>query len=331
MSTVIPRIDMATYFRGSVDRFIAMRAPLYAALAAAAAEDADLCFMAAQSQPGQPPDHLLFSAAELVLTDNLDDPLAAYFPTLVKQAKPAAEAFPVFRAFCLAHRAKIEALIRTRTVQTTFLNRAGLLTLFDHYQYDFGAGGRFGDAGRPLVEAPNWVGARRPKVGPPPRVGARVGLDLNPIDVSDPTERRWVEALAPPDWKVQRAQLAAALHYRATIPLRTIAGDAMASLPSLIAEMPTPLLVMHTYCLYQWPAAAQIALNETLLKASAARVIHRLGIDIVSGWRPIELGAFDPASSRMFDIFLTRYESGTAHTQMLGRCDPWGESAEWLV
>lgn len=358
MSTIIPQMEMAAYFRGSIDRFTAMRAPLYAALAAGVAEDADLCAMAALAGPGQPPDHLLFAAAELVLTGNSDDPLAGYFPTLTATAKSPGAAFESFRAFCLAHRAAIEALIRTRAVQTTFLNRAGLiapaarvvadrageplslieigcsaglLTLFDHYQYDFGAEGRFGDAGRPLVAAPNFVGARRPKSGPPPRVGARVGLDLNPINVSDPFERRWIEALAPPDWTAQRAQLAAALEYRAKTPLRTIAGDAMLALPALIEEMPAPLVVMHSYCLYQWPATVQCALHASLQQASARREIYRLGVDIVTGWRPAELGVFDPASPRMFDIFLTTYAQGVAATEVLGRCDPWGESAEWLA
>ncbi len=358
MSTIIPQMDMAAYFHGSVDRFKAMRAPLYAALAAGVAEDAELCAMAALAQPGQPPDHLLFSAAELVLTENPGDPLADYFPSLAVSAKSPDAAFANFRAFCLAYRAAIEALICTRTVQTTFLNRAGLiapaarviadrvgeplslieigcsaglLTLFDHYQYDFGADGRFGDASRPLVAAPNFVGAGRPKPGPPPRVGARVGLDLNPVDVSDPFERRWIEALAPPDWKAQRAQLAAALEYRAKTSLRTIAGDAMLALPALLEEMPAPLVVMHSYCLYQWPAAAQIALHACLLQASAQRAIYRLGVDIITGWRPAELGAFDPASPRMFDIFLTTYAQGAAVTEVLGRCDPWGDSAEWLA
>jgi hypothetical protein len=358
MSTVIPDMDMGEYFRGSVGRFTMMRAPLYAALAAGVAEDGDLCAMAARKQSGQPGDHLLFSAAEMVLLDNPSDPLAAYFPTLTPQAKPAAEAYPAFRAFCLKHRAAIEELISTRTVQTTFLNRAGLiapaarvvadavgeplslieigcsagiLTLFDQYQYDFGAGGRIGDASRPLVEQPQWVGDRRPKAGPPPRISGRVGLDLKPIDPSGAMERRWVESLAPPDWVSQRKQLAAALRFRAETGLRTIAGDAMQSLPALIKELPAPLLVMHTFCLYQWPAAPQEKLDALLREASQTRTIHRLAIDIVTGARPPELAPFDMMKERLFDMYVTRYEGGAATTQVLGECDPWGFSAAWFA
>src|SRR5262245_21233 len=127
MSTVIPDMDMGEYFRGSVVRFTMMRAPLYAALATGVADDPDLCAIAARKQSGQPGDHLLFSAAEMVLLDNPSDPLAAYFPTLTAQPKPSAEAYPAFRAFCPKHRAAIEELVSTRTVQTTFLNRAGLI------------------------------------------------------------------------------------------------------------------------------------------------------------------------------------------------------------
>lgn len=358
MSTVIPDMDMGEYFQGSVGRFTMMRAPLYAALAAGVAEDAELCAMAAQKQSGQPGDHLLFSAAELVLQDNSNDPLASYFPTMTAQPKPAAEAYPAFRAFCLKHRAPIEALIRSRTVQTTFLNRAGLiapaarvvadavgepmslieigcsagiLTLFDQYQYDFGPEGRIGDATRPLVEQPHWADDNRPKAGPPPKIGARVGLDLNPIDPSDPLERRWVESLAPPDWVSQRKQLAAALRFRAEAGLRTIAGDAMASLPALLAELPAPIMVMHTFCLYQWPAQPQIALDALLREASKSRTIHRLAIDIVTGARPPELEPFNMMKERLFDMFITRYEGGEAVTKVIGECDPWGFSAKWFL
>ncbi|MDX2274529.1 MAG: DUF2332 domain-containing protein [Hyphomonadaceae bacterium] len=358
MSTVIPDMDMGDYFRGSVMRFNMMRAPLYAALAEGVAEDPDLCAMAARKQTGQPADHLLFSAAELVLQDNASDPLAAYYPTMTAQPKPAAESFPAFRAFCLKHRQAIEALIATRTVQTTFLNRAGLiapaarliadevgeplslieigcsaglLTLFDHYQYDLGPEGRHGDASRPAVEQPHWFGDARPKSSIPPKIGARVGLDLNPVDPTGELERRWIESLAPPDWVSQRKQLAAALRYRADTGLRTIAGDAMKSLPGLLTELPAPIMVMHTFCLYQWPAEPQVALDARLREASKTRTIHRLAIDIVTGARPPELEPFNMMKERLFDMYITRYEGGEARTKVIGECDPWGFSAQWLA
>ena len=123
LSTIIPQMEMSAYFLGSVDRFAAMGAPLYAALAAGVAEDAELCAMAAQARAGQPPDHLLFAAAELVLTQHPGDPLAAYFPGMTPTAKSPGAAFESFRAFCLAHRAAIEALVYPAS-STLFVNNA---------------------------------------------------------------------------------------------------------------------------------------------------------------------------------------------------------------
>jgi len=179
------------------------------------------------------------------------------------------------------------------------------------------------------VTQPPWVGDRRPKAGPPPKIAERVGLDLNPVDPTDAFERQWIIALAPMDWAEERRQLAIALEHRAATPLRTIRGDAMASLPTLLPTLPDPVLVFHSYCLYQWPYEAQIALHEALRAASAGRTIHRLAIDIVFGARPAELPNFDPTSPRMFDMFITRYRDGATDTRVLGSCDPWGKSAEW--
>jgi hypothetical protein len=350
-------MEPGDYFALAVDRFHAMGAPLYAALSAAAAKDPLLCAIAGRAQPGQPLDHLLFAAVEMVLADYPDDALAAMMRP-VGSAGPPAGLAEAFHEFCETHRSAIEALVSTRTVQTTFVHRAGLvaagarvvaeeageplslveigcsagiLTLFDHYEYDFGAAGRFGSAGAALVGETPWVGDRRPKPGPPPKIGDRVGLDLNPIDPTDPFERQWTLALAPIDWAEERRQLSIALEHRAATPLHTIRGDAMASLPTLLPILPDPVLVCHSYCLYQWPADAQVALHEALRAASAGRTIYRLAIDIVFGARPEEAPPFDPTKERLFDMFITRYRDGAAKTQVLGSCDPWGKSAEWLL
>lgn len=355
MTTAIPVMEPADYFALAVDRFRAMGAPLYAALSEAAAKDPLLCDIARRAQTGQPLDHLLFAAAEMVLADYPDHPLA----TLLRPAaSPPPGLAQAFHDFCAEHRTRIEELVASRTVQTTFVHRAalvaagarivadevgeplslveigcsaGILTLFDHYEYDFGAAGRFGPAGRARVAPPPWVGDRRPKAGPPPRIGERVGLDLNPIDPSDPLERRWIVALAPADWVDERRQLSIALEHRAATPLRTIRGDAMASLPTLLPSLPDPILVFHSYCLYQWPYDAQLALDEALRAASRGRTIHRLAIDIVFGARPENLPSFDPTKERLFDMFITRYRDGATETRVLGSCDPWGKSAEWIA
>ncbi len=354
MTTAIPVMEPADYFALAVDRFHAMGAPLYAALSAAVAKDPLLCDIARRAQPGQPPDHLLFAAAEMVLAEHPEHALGK----LLRPGGPQPGLADAFHDFCAEHRAAIEALVASRTVQTTFVHRAGLiaagarvvaeeageplslveigcsagiLTLFDQYEYDFGAAGCFGEPARARVAQPPWVGERRPEPGPAPQIGERIGLDLNPVDPSDAFERQWIIALAPIDWVEERRQLTAALEHRASTPLRTIRGDAMASLPALLPTLPDPVLIFHSYCLYQWPADAQAGLDQALRTASQGRTLYRLGIDIVFGARPEALPPFDPTKERLFDMFITRYRDGAAETQVLGSCDPWGKSAEWLL
>jgi hypothetical protein len=81
-----------------------------------------------------------------------------------------------------------------------------------------------------------------------PTVVWRAGLDLNPLDVTDPADVAWLDALTWPeqthrrDGCVRRAAIAAA------DPPILVFGDAITDLPTLAAEAPADatLVVLHT-------------------------------------------------------------------------------------
>jgi len=128
--SAIPAMDPADYFALAVDRFHAMGAPLYAVLSAAAVNDQLVCDIAGRAQPGQPVDHLVFAAVEVVLAEYPDDPLAKLLRPTGRGGVPAGLA-DAFHRFCETHRQAIEAMVSSRTVQTTpssLLARAWWLT-----------------------------------------------------------------------------------------------------------------------------------------------------------------------------------------------------------
>ena len=123
---------------------------------------------------------------------------------------------------------------------------AGLNLRWDHYAYDYGGPGRRGS----LVAADDRMRAGGPHVPPldPPPVAWRAGIDLAPVDASDPADARWLRACLWPDQPARQARLAAALAIAREHPVEIRRGDALALLPGLIAEAPADALVcvFHT-------------------------------------------------------------------------------------
>ena len=66
-----------------------------------------------------------------------------------------------------------------------------------------------------------------PPLDPPP-VAWRVGVDLAPVDASDPGDARWLRACLWPDQPARQERLAAALAVAREHPVEVRRGDALA-------------------------------------------------------------------------------------------------------
>jgi hypothetical protein len=258
---------LAREFR-AFGRSAAPESALYGQLSELIAESPELLALAARSPEGTA---MVFLAA--VHDELLRDPahaLAAYYPTVGGEgAGPGlAEAFT---AFCADREEALAATLAFRRTQTNEVARcgcllpafaavaggrplalieigasAGLNLLWDHYAYDYG-GRPAGLASSPLTIGCELVGPHLPPLDPPP-VSWRRGLDLAPIDASDPADARWLRACLWPDQTARQARLAAALEVAREHPVDVRRGDALDVLPELIAEAPADALVcvFHT-------------------------------------------------------------------------------------
>ena len=159
--------------------------------------------------------------------------LAAYYPT-TGGAGPGPGLGEAFSAFCADRAERLAATLATRRTQTNEVARcgcllpafaavaggrplalieigasAGLNLLWDHYAYDYGDR-TAGVPSSPLTIACELVGPHVPPLDPPP-VAWRVGVDLAPVDASDPADARWLRACLWPDQPARQERLAAAL------------------------------------------------------------------------------------------------------------------------
>ncbi|HEY1485944.1 MAG TPA: DUF2332 domain-containing protein [Micromonosporaceae bacterium] len=189
-----------------------------------------------------------------------------------------------FHDFVLANWPAIEAEIRIRATQTNETGRcalllpvlatlpqplallevgasAGLNLYPDRYSY------RYGDhilgSGEPLLEC-DVTGVPLPTALP--EVVWRAGLDLNPLDVTDPTDAAWLDALIWPEHGHRRARMRAATAVAAADPPLLVRGDLVTDLPALAARAPASatLVVFHTAVLYQVPVPERDAFVQVV-------------------------------------------------------------------
>ncbi len=150
---------------------------------------------------------------------------------------------------------------------------AGLTLLYDRYAYDY-AGHRVGAGEVTLRCEPRGP---VPLPGRIPEIAWRAGLDLNPLDASDPDTRRWLECLVWPEHEDRRTTLRAALDVAAADAPRVVPGDLLRDLPALLAEAPrdATVVVLHTAVLAYADAGTCAAFVDLLRE----RGVHRLGAE----------------------------------------------------
>ena len=171
---------------------------------------------------------------------------------------------------------------------------AGLCLYPDRYRYSYD--------GRP-VGPPSVVQLRCTTSGPVPvptalpEVVARIGVDLHPLDVTDPDDRGWLRALVWPGPaeadRLQRLDAAAAI--AAQEPPTLLAGDLLDRLPDALALVPagaTPV-VLHTATLPYVPAARRAEFIDRVrslpvrwVAQEGAGVVPGTGRPYPGGWGP---------------------------------------------
>lgn len=341
--------ELAATFRDFGTRRCGDYAPLYSRLGTGIAGDPDLLAIAAEAAPGQSPPDLLLAAVHFLLAAEPDHPLAGYYPTLVP-VPAAGDPVPVFREFCLERRDQLTALVSSRQVQTNEVRRccylmpavmlaaelagrplalieagasAGLNLALDRYAYDYGTSTITGDPRSPLTLRCRLHGNHAPPLHlPPPVVGWRAGIDLNPLDPASPEDTAWLRALVWADHPERASLLSHALTVaRSRPPIPLHAGDAAEQLPALIASAPADMTVclFHTAFLAHLPRLDRGRFEHLAVVLSAARPIY---------WVQAE-PRDDPAQPR---LRLTLCEDGRAARQWpLGHYHPHGEWLEWVA
>ena len=343
------RLDaVAAAFRANAAIYGAKGSPLYKILCTRSADNPEIVALAALAQRrAQPALHLL-SAVHYLLMRHPQDPLARYFATISENCAPPDDAFEPFRRFCATHFDAIAEILETRTVQTTYVERcggllpglsyvadlageplnlielgcsAGLLLTFDQYRYRLNDGEMIGPRDAPMTLACNVSNAPAGQTLRIPQVGARIGIDLHPVDARAAAGRDWILALSFPELREAHARLAIALDAVARGDLILVEGDALERLPETIAATVGPLCIFHSACLYYWSDEGKEALDVMLVEAGRTREIYRLGIELPASYASWAGGAATDgaaASDPECEVTLSRYRGGEISSRLIG-------------
>jgi hypothetical protein len=226
------------------------RSPAYELLAALVSGDGTVLRFLGTLPPHKRQPNLLFAAARYLLGAPPD---ITTLRALVR-ADPAALA-----GVMLARRTQTNEPARCATLLPALAQllpplalievgaSAGLTLLFDRYSYDY--------AGHVIAGsdpyAPTLRCAPRGPVPLPERLPAiawRAGLDLNPLDVTDDDDVRWLSCLVWPGEEDRQERLAAAVASARRDPPAVHRGDLLTDLPALAAQAPAgaTLVVFHS-------------------------------------------------------------------------------------
>jgi hypothetical protein len=333
-------------------------APLYSRLAAAIADDRDLVGLLHHAPTSQRLPVLLFASVHWLLLQGTSDPLVRYYPNLAPQGQPPPQQalITAFRTFCHERQSAIAELLATRRTQTNEIGRtalllpslallerergplaqvdvgasAGLNLLIPHYDYTYEPGGvvETGSAVRILCGTRGDV----PVPATHPAMPVAIGVDANPVDITDPDQALWLEACVWPDHVDRFERLAAAIAVANDVGVDVRQGDAVDALAAVVTEASASghPVVTTTWVMNYLPADRRVAFVGEL-----DRIARYLDVSWLYAENPAlspELPGLPPPRSdgkQPTAVVLVRWRGGKRDARRVADAHPHGRWLHW--
>jgi len=209
---------------------------------------------------------------------------------------------------------------------------AGFNLNVDRVGITYSNGQSLGDESSSVQMSASIVGRRRLPARAMPQVVARVGVDREPIDVTDADDARWLRACLPPDQPEQVARLEAEIALTATAPPLLLQGDAVDILHDAIARVPGNALpvVTTTWTLSHFSLESRLRFLYRLDEAAAGRTVVWVSVEGV-GVAPAIPTLGDRRASGHSIIGLAMVDRSALRAEAVGRCWLRGRTLEWLA
>ncbi len=195
---------------------------------------------------------------------------------------------------------------------------AGLNLAWDRYAYELGPH-RWSRPGPALTLKADWRGGV-PDLAAPVRVASRAGCDLNPIDLTNPDARLWLQAYIWPDQAMRLTLTRQAMENALAIGVTVKQASAAAWTAEQLAGRPAgqATVIYHSVVMQYFPPAEQSAFIAALSRAGAAATANT-----PLAWLRMELDV----AMKEFALRLTLWPGG--EETLLALAHPHGRSIEW--
>ncbi len=209
---------------------------------------------------------------------------------------------------------------------------AGLDLHVDRVGITYSNGQSLGDPSSPVQLSSSVVGDRPIPTRAMPEVVARVGVDLDPVDVTDADDARWLRACLWPDQPERVARLEAEMALAATAPALLLRGNAVEVLPDAFARVPADALpvVTTTWALSHFPLESRLRFLHRLDEAAADRAVAWVSAEGV-GVAPSIPTLGDRRASGHSIIGLAVFDRSALRAEAIGRCWSQGRLLAWLA
>jgi len=267
------------------------RSLVYEALSKAIPSNDELLDLLMHTPSDQRRPSLLFASVNCILAAHPDSELASYYPIHGGRRPVDDNLISTFAAFCAEHSDGLGRLLRTGSTQTNEIRRcaalrlalgyigeqwngpvalvevgasAGLNLQFDQYSYQIGNQATGSEADSSVLISCELRGeaSAGQLQRPVPEVTSRLGIDMQPVQLSDPTARAWLEAFIWPEDVNGLATLRGAMELAlsAGIP-PVVPGDAAVDTVRLLADLPgsEPIVVFTASLLSYLSARSRAA------------------------------------------------------------------------
>lgn len=374
-------VGIAEYFRNFVEEVAS--SPLYVALCPLLAVNHTAISVYNGARPTQRRPNLLFAAMHSSILRDPSHELAGWYATVGGLRSPADPALaPVLDSFLHERLAELTALVADGATQTNEIGRSALIlpALADVYAnarrplglVEIGTSGGLNlrlDAYRVTYttsdEQPDNGSV---SYGPPTSsvhirsdasrsqepissahiesivIGSRKGSDLNPLNVHDETQSRWLRSLIWPDESQRFQRLSEALELAKSIPVDIVRGDAVDLVGDQIRTVPSG---EHPVLLTTWVLTYLTPKHRSAFVAELDAVAHDRpfswvcmehpfycsGIpwpdDVVEGWTT-------PKGPRTFDshvagnpVVVHTFNAGKRSSKWIATAHPHGRWINW--
>jgi hypothetical protein len=293
--------------------------------------------------------YMLYDSVQYLLFSGVKHELADYYASLTATPRDPRTAFPVFRSFCMEHKDQIVRLIETRLNQTNEIGRiaailpalgevqrrgggrpialveigpsGGLLLCFDRYLIDYGAA-QWGDPTskvRIICELEDGI---PPPLQPGvPTVGYRVGLDIEPVDLTDDDQANWLSSSMWPDHRDLALRQRAAIEELRKDPPRLVQGSCIEIQP-LLDEVPPDLTlcVLQSYVFQHVPKPDIETFMEIMAREGRRRPVYMVSMNGDRGAEGVRRARVD----------IEWWVNGDHGTEKLAEVHSRGRSMRWV-